>query len=181
MQSPTQHAETSLVLIGLSGSGKSTLARLLAARLGWPWVDTDALVVERAGCAIAELFAQHGEAHFRDLEAAALRDVVQRSTHQSHVIATGGGIVLRAENRALLRSGPVTVVWLDAPTDTLLARLQADDEARPLVQGDAPAARLERLRTEREQLYRELAQQVVHTAGLTPEQVAAQIVAGLAA
>src|SRR5262245_60858933 len=135
-------SDRSIALVGLSGSGKSSLGRALAARLGRPLLDTDVLVTQAAGCDVAQIFAEYGEACFRELEAAVLRAALQSAPA---VIATGGGVVLRAENRALLRERAF-VAWLDAPTAALVARLRAHDEGRPLLQGDDPAARLEALR-----------------------------------
>ena len=155
-----------IALVGLSGSGKSSVGRRLAERLGWPLLDTDALIVRSAGCEIAQIFALEGEARFRDMEAEALRGAIEGPPA---VVATGGGIVLRAENRALLH-GRAFVVWLDAPTSTLLARLLAHDEQRPLLQGD-PAARLEALRTARAALYAEVADLQIATDGRTVEEI----------
>jgi shikimate kinase len=143
----------SIALVGLSGVGKSSVGRLLAKRLDWPLLDTDALIVQAAGSSIPQIFAAEGEARFRELEAAALRAAL---AYSPCVVATGAGIVLRQENRALLRQHAF-VVWLDAPNETLVARLLAHDEARPLLQGDAPTARLEALRAARAALYAEVA------------------------
>jgi len=90
----------SIALVGLSGVGKSSVGRRLAARLGWPLLDTDALIAEAAGRTVAQIFADAGEPRFRDLEAAALQRAFSISPC---VVSTGGGIVLRPENRALLR------------------------------------------------------------------------------
>ncbi|GAB4217289.1 MAG: shikimate kinase [Roseiflexaceae bacterium] len=163
----------SLALVGLSGAGKSTVGRLLAARLGWPLRDTDALVVAETGRSAAQIFAEDGEAHFRDLEAAALARALAGGPA---VVATGGGIVLRPANRALLRQCAL-VVWLDAPTDALLARLLAHTERRPLLDGGDPAARLEELRAARAALYAEVAHQQISTAGRSPEELC-DIIAG---
>src|SRR5581483_3263648 len=124
-------AKQVIALVGLSGTGKSSVGRRLAERLGWPLIDTDVLIERNAGRTIPQIFAQDGEAGFRDLEAAALREALSQPPA---VVATGGGIVLREQNRALLRA-QARVVWLDASTGTLTARLAAHDEARPLLQG----------------------------------------------
>src|SRR6516162_5971118 len=98
-----------LFLIGPRGSGKTTVARLLAQRIGWAWCDADELLEERAGKTIRQIFADEGEAAFRERESALLQEIALR---QDHVIATGGGIVLSPANRELLRRG--AVVWLTA-------------------------------------------------------------------
>jgi shikimate kinase len=161
----------SIALIGLSGAGKSSAGRLLAARLGWPLLDTDALIAATAGRTVAQVFADSGEPHFRDLESAALRHAF---TIVPCVVSTGGGIVLRAENRALLRERAF-VVWLDAPTEILVARLLAHDEARPLIGGGDPAARLEALRVARANLYAEVAHAHVAAGGNRVEEICLQV------
>ena len=155
------------VLVGLSGVGKSTVARLLAARRGCPLYDTDALVVEAQGRPIAQIFAEQGEPAFRDMETAALEAALE---HSPAVIATGGGIVLRASNRALLRQRAF-VVWLDAPTPTLVARLLAHEEQRPLLASEDPAARLETQRAARGPLYAEVAHLHLAVEQHTPEEL----------
>ncbi len=106
-----------IVLTGMPGSGKSTVGRLLAEDMGRPFLDTDALIVEAAGMAIPEIFAQKGEAYFRDLEADVIRDRV--SQMQGAVIATGGGVILREENlRRLRRNG--RIFFLDRPLKDLI-------------------------------------------------------------
>ena len=169
--SPVAMQRRPLALVGLSGSGKSTVARELIARLQLPLHDTDALVVAATGMPVAQLFAERGEAAFRTLETAAL---IAALTGTPAVIATGGGIVLRAANRRLLQANAF-VVWLDAPDTTLLARLLAHDEARPLLADDA-AARLAALRAARTPLYAEVAHLQVATANLTVAAVAATII-----
>src|SRR4051812_39818100 len=114
-----------IALVGLSGAGKSSVGRRLAERLGWPLLDTDALIERSAGRPIPQIFAEDGEPAFRELEAAALCEALAQPPA---VVATGAGIVLREENRALLGSN-ARVVWLDARTATLVARLLAHDEA----------------------------------------------------
>lgn len=159
-----------IALIGLSGAGKSTVGRLLAARLGWPLCDTDALTAQAAGCSVAHIFAEQGEARFRDMESAALQAALASNPC---VIATGGGIVLRAENRALLREHAL-VVWLDAPTGALVARLREHNEPRPLLANDDPATRLEALRAARAPLYAEIADVCIETNGQPAEVICEQ-------
>jgi shikimate kinase len=160
----------SIALVGLSGAGKSTVGRLLAARLGWPLRDTDALIAQADGRSVAAIFAEDGEARFRELEALALREAL---ADPPCVVATGGGVVLRAENRALLRQAAF-VAWLDAPTRALVARLRAHAEARPLLEGD-PAVRLAALRAARAALYAEVAYVRLETDGRTAEQLCAEV------
>src|SRR5438445_547969 len=123
-----------IFLIGYRGAGKTSVAKALSAKLGWPWFDADAILEERAGKTIRQMFADDGENAFRDLEARVLADLAQ--TKES-IVATGGGVVQRPENREQLKRG--FVVWLTAPAEILWRRLQVDpttDERRPdLAQG----------------------------------------------
>jgi shikimate kinase len=162
-----------LFLIGPRGSGKSTVARLLAEQLAWAWLDADDELEKRYGQSIRAIFAAEGEAGFRDKESAVLLDLCQR---QRHVIATGGGVVLRESNRVLLRQTG-RVVWLTADVETLWRRVQGDDatvERRPAltVGGREEMADILRIR---EPLYRNCADVIVDTEGRSPEEIAAEI------
>ena len=113
-----------IVLLGLRGAGKTAVARELARRLGVPAIDVDALVAARAGKPVARVFAEEGEARFRDLEAAALREALV-ATEAGGVVSPGGGALLRPESRlAIARSG-VHAVYLRARPETLAARVGA--------------------------------------------------------
>jgi len=129
------------------GTGKSTVGAALADRLGWRFVDTDELLVAREGKSIPELFEERGERYFRDAETAVLADVL-KGTKQ--VVSTGGGAVLRPENREAMLSGGL-VVALTAPAETLLVRLRGDVN-RPLLSGDKEE-RVHRLLAERKNAY----------------------------
>lgn len=122
-----------IVLTGFMGAGKSTVGALLAERLGWQLLDTDRLVENRAGLSVAAIFHSQGEAAFREMEAAAIRDA---SARDRVVIALGGGALERADTRALLAALPLgRIVFLDAPFDRLLARCAAHIEGpeRPVL------------------------------------------------
>ena len=140
-----------LVLIGMMGCGKSTCGRLLSQKLGRRFVDTDALIEEREGRSIPEIFAQDGEDYFRDLETA----IVKELSHQSNlVIATGGGIILREENVTALRENGY-VVWLNRSPEEIYKKVSMS--GRPLGQGGKEAF-LARF-AQREGLYRVIASQ----------------------
>jgi shikimate kinase len=170
-----QHHHKSIALIGLSGAGKSSVGRALADGTGWPLRDTDALIVAAAGRTIAEIFAAEGEPHFRELEAAALEEALAGGPA---IVATGGGAVLREANRALLRER-ARCIWLDAATATLVARLGAHAERRPLLADPSPAERLEALRAARAPIYADLAELHLPSDEGAPEELAARILRAL--
>ncbi|MFC1404691.1 MULTISPECIES: shikimate kinase [Streptacidiphilus] len=154
-----------VVLVGPPGSGKSTVGAAVAARLGVGLRDTDADVVAAAGQPIADLFVDHGEAHFRELEAEAVRTAL---AEHDGVLALGGGAIMRERTRELL-SGHA-VVFLDVSLHDAVKRVGLD-APRPLLIGN-PRARWRELMEQRRPLYTEVARAVVATDGLTPDQVA---------
>jgi len=140
----------SLYLIGMMGSGKTSTGRPLAERLGYGFVDADAVIEQAAGCTIPEIFERDGEAGFREIESQVMSAICQR---HSLVVATGGGVVTQRKNWGLLHSG--IVIWLDVMRDQLLARLRADATERPLLKSPDPEAALDDLLAERKPLYAE--------------------------
>ena len=132
------------------GSGKTSTGRPLAERLGYGFVDADAVIEQAAGCSIPEIFEREGEKGFRAIEHQVLSAISQR---HSLVVATGGGVVTQPENWGLLHSG--IVIWLDVVPDQLLQRLKADSTVRPLLQTADPEAALNTLLNERRPLYAE--------------------------
>ena len=156
----------SLYLVGMMGSGKTSTGRPLAERLGYGFVDADAVIEQAAGCSIPEIFERDGEEGFRKLESQVLSAISQR---HSLVVATGGGVVTQPENWGLLHSG--IVIWLDVVSDQLLQRLKADSTVRPLLQTADPEAALNTLLNERRPLYAEADLTVVIN-DETPEAVA---------
>jgi shikimate kinase len=165
-----------LILIGFRGTGKSTVARLLAERLAMRMVDTDALVEATAGQSIADIFLHRGEPGFRDLEAAALAEAC---ADEPAVIAAGGGVVLRGENRELI-ARTCKAVWLTATAESIARRVEADESTRsrrPKLTKLDSRIEIEQLLATREPFYRGCAEMVVDTEGKTAEQVAAEILA----
>jgi len=139
-------------MVGLPGGGKSTIGRQLARRLRWEFVDTDAAIEKQIGCSIRQYFEQAGESAFRDVES----KVIDALTRMSNaVLATGGGAVLREQNRRTLKER-CTVVYLRSSPEELFRRLRNDTQ-RPLLQVDDPLAKLRQLHAERHPLYDEVA------------------------
>lgn len=169
---PADGIPRNIVLIGLMGCGKSTIGRKLQTLLGYPLVDTDQLIEEKAGTSIAEIFARRGEPYFRELESAVLQELSAPGTPR-RIIATGGGIIGRKANRKLL-SQLGYVVWLQAPVEVILQRT-ARNRDRPLLQTENPREKIERLLAERSPLYHEIADLELETAGLETEEIACGI------
>lgn len=164
------------VLIGYRGAGKTTVARRLAFLLGWDWVDADVEIELRAGKSIAEIFADDGEERFRDLESEVLAEL---STRDRLVLALGGGVVLRPENRRRVRAAG-SVVWLVAPPEELWRRIDADAATaarRPPLTSRGGEAEIVELLARRAPLYRECADLEVSVGGRPPDEIAAEILA----
>ena len=160
-----------IVLIGMPGSGKSTVGRSLARRLQRPFFDSDTVIEQRLGCSIRAFFEAEGEAAFRDVE----QDVIDTLTQETGaVLATGGGAVLRAENRRHLHERG-TVIYLRTSPEQLYRRLRHDTK-RPLLQGPEPFKRLQALYTERDPLYRECAHYVLDAHGTSLAMLTGRIV-----
>jgi shikimate kinase len=162
-----------ITLIGYRGSGKTTVAQSLAARLGWSWIDADAVVEKAAGRTIKAIFAAEGESGFRDRERRALADLLTRTRL---VLAAGGGAILNPETRREMKAaGPV--VWLQASVAELAARIDSDPATagrRPNLAGGG-LDEISRLLAEREPLYRECASLVIDTSGLAVPEIVERI------
>ena len=168
-----------IALIGIMGAGKSAVARVLGERLGVSVADLDGMIEAVEGCSVAELFERAGEAWFRRREGELLADALRSGVQ---VVACGGGVVLDAERRALLRER-CRVVWLEVPAEEAARRVSAaaadPARSRPLLAGGPIAERLGQLLAERAPLYAEAAHVRVATAGLTPDEVASRLLAAL--
>lgn len=162
-------------LIGMMGVGKTTVGQLLAKELGYRFVDTDVLIEQVAGKTINQIFTDSGEEEFRQLEAKILSEV---SAYTQLIVATGGGIVLQQMNWSYLHQG--LIVWLDAPVDLLIQRLQ-DDTTRPLLQTTDPAAALQNLLDKRRHLYAEADLHILINASDKPEVITSKIIAAIPA
>ena len=167
----------SIVLIGYRGSGKSTIGYKLANRLWQEVVDTDALVVKKAGKTIAEIFEQDGEQRFRDLETEVVKEV---SKLQDVVISLGGGAVVREENRRALKEAGHKIVYLKCDPEVLLQRIQSDSAtsmSRPnLTNLFGGIEEIEKVLAEREPIYRELMTAELDVTNLSVEDAVVYIV-----
>ncbi|HEY8606939.1 MAG TPA: shikimate kinase AroK [Noviherbaspirillum sp.] len=147
-----------IFLVGLMGAGKTTIGRALAKRLNKTFIDSDHEIEARTGASIPLIFEIEGEASFRHRESEVIRDLTAQT---NIVLATGGGAILKPENRALLKSRG-RVVYLRTSINSILQRT-GHDRNRPLLQTADPRAKLEQLSREREPLYMEVADFVVET------------------
>ena len=167
-----------IFLVGFSFTGKTEAGRLAAQRLGWAFVDTDHMIVARESKPIADIFAHDGEARFRELERQALTEAAAR---ERVVISTGGGAVMDARNRQLMRSSGV-VVCLEAQPETILARLRASERrasgpVRPLLAAPDPLQQIRSLKEQRQASYA-AADWTAHTDNLTTGEVVGEILRG---
>lgn len=161
-----------LFLVGFMGAGKTTVGAMVAEELDRPLIDLDRSIEEHAGNSVSEIFAEQGEDGFRMLETQELAAVVHAAPS---VIACGGGVVLRPENRALLRESG-TVVYLQVSAGEAVARV-GDADTRPLLAGPGGTLAATSLLAARESLYRSVADVVVDTGDRSPDEVARLVVA----
>ncbi|HEV7283941.1 MAG TPA: shikimate kinase [Kaistia sp.] len=137
-----------IVLVGLMGAGKTSVGKRIAAKLHLPFIDADAEIEKAADATIPEIFAQHGEAYFRDGERRVIRRLLDGNPK---VLATGGGAFMNEETRGAILEGAVSI-WLRAELDVLMARVRKRAN-RPLLQTADPEATMRRLMTERDPIY----------------------------
>ena len=158
-----------VVLCGMMGCGKSTVAERFSQLFGAPSVDTDKIIEERFG-SINGIFAAHGEAYFRDIEAEITAETSKK--YSNAVISLGGGCVLRSENVKNLKATG-KIFYLRAQAQTLIERLKGDT-SRPLLRGGLEE-RVDKILAERSQVYESVADFIIDTDGLTPTEIAQKI------
>ncbi len=155
-----------IILIGPMGAGKSTIGKMLAHSMNLPFFDSDKEIEHRTGATIPLIFEIEGEAGFRDREVAVIEELTRTS---GWVLATGGGAILRPENRAVFAERGF-VVYLHATVQQQAERTAMDTQ-RPLLQTKDRAGKLNELMTMREPLYRAAADLIIETAGKSPKVV----------
>ena len=177
-QNGTRLLQQHVFLIGFRGAGKTSVARLLAELLSVSWIDCDDEIERRTAQTIAAIFAEDGEDAFRRLES----DVLAELSHRSpHIVATGGGAVLRDVNRKLMHDTG-HVVWLRVTAEDALDRIVADPTSRhrrPNLRGSGDLNEIQELLLERDPIYGVSAHLAVDTQGRTADDVAREIVARL--
>jgi shikimate kinase len=160
------------------GSGKTTVGKRIAQELGYAFVDSDDVVASTAGKSVREIFAQDGEAVFRQCESEAIKSVLA-DRQSSVVLATGGGAVISSGNRSLISEQASTVVWLDASVEDLVVRTKSG-ATRPLLDGDA-ATTLQSLSSQRSAWYEEVATVRIDTRGKSVAKVCSAVVEAIRA
>ena len=163
--------QQNIILIGFMGTGKSTIGRNLSQIFGYPLIDTDHIIVEQQGRPIPEIFASEGENAFRDIETNLLHSLHK---HSGHIIATGGGIIGREENRNILRE-LCYVVWLIAKPSEILERTSRNSN-RPLLNNDDPEGTIRDLLEIRTPLYSKTAHLGIETDDLSFDEVTTGII-----
>lgn len=155
------------------GTGKTAVGRELSNILGWKFIDIDDVIVKTQNLAISEIFNQHGEPAFRDIETETIRETTKTN---NIIISTGGGAILRLENMDLLRRNGI-IICLTARPETILNRTSKSSK-RPLLNVDDPLKRIKDLMKSREPFY-EKADFMIDTEAKTPRQVAEEILEGV--
>lgn len=161
-----------IVLVGYRGTGKSALAGLLSERLGMKAVSTDDLIIQREGRSIPEIVQSAGWNYFRDVEAAVIQELVRSD---NMILDTGGGAVLRAENREALKKNGL-VFWLKAEPETIKTRIKDDTNRPPLTSGKTFIEEIADVLEQRQDAYRLAADIEIQTDGRSLDEIADEIV-----
>ena len=159
-----------IVLVGFMGTGKSVVGRVIAQKLEFHFIDTDDVIEQTSKAKISDIFAEHGEDYFRDLESQAVKSVVLM---KNQVVATGGGVVLRSSNIDLLRTGG-PIFCLNATPKAIWDRVRSS-RSRPLLRGPEPLKKIETLLDKRAPYYA-LADHQIETTGVAVDRVADEII-----
>ena len=158
---------TKIILVGMMGAGKTTIGKLLSNQLGVNFIDLDRKIEEKSGVKINTIFEIEGEQGFREREYLALNEAL---AEEKVVISTGGGVVVKAINRSLMQKSEAMVVYLKANLDILVGRLK-NDKTRPMLDKNNKPLSLQKLLSEREPFYENLADFIIDTSHLKTNDV----------
>lgn len=160
-----------IILIGYMGSGKTTVGQVLAEKLSYQFLDTDAYIEEQQKTTISQIFAEHGETYFRDIETKTIETMETQINHS--IVSTGGGLPLRECNGKILKNMGF-VVFLSVKKETILERLEGDTQ-RPLLQGENVERKIEEMLDFRNPIYEYSAHLKVEVDGKTVEEIVEEI------
>ena len=158
---------TKIILVGMMGAGKTTIGKLLSNQLAFNFIDLDRRIEEKSGVKINTIFEIEGEEGFREREYLALNEAL---AEEKVIISTGGGVVVKDINRSLIQKSEAMVVYLKASLDILLSRLK-NDTTRPMLNKDNKLLSLQKLLSEREPFYENLADFIIDTSHLKTNDV----------
>ena len=164
-----------LALTGFMGSGKTSVGRIVADALGCPFIDLDTLIEQKSGRSIPEIFAADGEEGFRKMEARQLRSTVGKYAASTAVLSLGGGTVTVPEAIPLLQEKTLCI-YLKATPESLAGHLEGNSSNRPLLQEGKLIENIRERLSGREKLYRQAAHIILETDGLSPEEIADEII-----
>ena len=168
-----------LILVGYRASGKTTVAQALSNHFDCPALDADEVFEKKHFCSVGEFIQTQGEPSFRDAETVVLQELLRIP---EGVVSTGGGIVLREENRRMIEDSGLPVVWLAAPADEIRRRLNADPTTasrRPALEGKDVYSEVDQALIDRERYYTEVAHFRLDTDGLSVSVIAGESSIGL--
>jgi shikimate kinase len=167
----THYEHPNIVLIGMRGGGKSSVARLLSEKLGKEYVDVDGLIEKREGMKISETVEKRGWEYFRDRESEVVDEVARG---KDIVISTGGGVIERPQNMAVLKENGL-LIFLSAPADVLAGRIEHDTGRPNLTAAGSTREEVEIILAERAKLYEAAADEIIHDANMTLEEKVAEV------
>ena len=158
---------TKIILVGMMGAGKTTIGKLLSNHLEFIFIDLDRKIEEKSGVKINTIFEIEGEEGFREREHSALNEAL---AEEKVVISSGGGVVVKDINRSLIQKSEAVVIYLKASLDVLVGRLR-NDKTRPMLDKDNKQLSLQKLLSEREPFYENLADFIIDTSHLKTNDV----------
>lgn len=172
MQNDTNKLPHHIVLIGFMGTGKTTVGKMLSQMLGRASLDVDQLVEAQMNMPVSRIFERYGEKHFRELEHSAVAEISQ--SEEPIILCTGGGVVLNRKNIEYLKRNGV-IIWLQASPETIYQRI-SEEATRPLLRNDMSVQTIQRILSERYELYAEAGDINIPTDNRTVEVICHEII-----